>query len=255
MGEFAEVTLDGCCSAGGAAHGLAEAGHYVIGVDTRKEVRDDYLRSGAHEFHCASILDVLSDAAFMARITFSWVSPPCQFFSRMVRCRPGLRAKYEDLITPSRPLLDAWGGPYVIENVADARPWLKDPVCVCMWMWGRRTYRHRLVEAGGGLSLTPPASPSSTAFRVPPGCIPSKSGTRLNRECGWPHPVPAAKAGHWKPGWFVSVSGHERHEPVQDVMESPWMRNREDTAESIPWYMAYWAAEQLAAWRELEAAA
>lgn len=252
---FAEITADLCCSAGGAAHGLAEAGHYVIGVDTRPEVRDDYLRSGAHEFICASVLDVLSDPGFMARITFTWNSPPCQRFSRMCRCRPELWKKYPDLITPSRPLLDAWGGPWMMENVADARPWMKDPITLCMWMWGRETYRHRLIEAGGGLSLTPPASPSSTAFSVPAGCIRSKTGSRLNRECGWPHPVPAAKAGHWKPGWFVSVGGHERKEQVQAVMEAGWIRNREDVAESIPWYMAYWAARELAAWRELGAAA
>jgi DNA (cytosine-5)-methyltransferase 1 len=253
---YAEITLDGCCSSGGAAHGLAKAGHYVIGVDTRPEVRDDYLRSGAHEFICASVLDVLSDPGFMARITFTWNSPPCQHFSRMCRCRPGLRAKYPDLITPSRPLLEAWGGPWAMENVADARPWMRDPVTLCMWMWGRETYRHRLVEAGGGLCLTPPACPSSsTTATLPPGYARSKTGDRPNRECGWPHPVPAAKAGHWTPGHFVSVSGHERKEPVQRVMEAPWMRNREDVAESIPWYLAYWAAQELAARRELEAAA
>jgi hypothetical protein len=38
-------------------------------------------------------------------------------------------------------------------------------------------------------------------------------------------------------------------------MEAGWMRKREDVAESIPWYMAAWVMDQLAAWREAEAAA
>jgi hypothetical protein len=67
--------------------------------------------------------------------------------------------------------------------------------------------------------------------------------------------VRTARAGHWKPGYFVSVAGHERKAPVQAVMEAPWMTNREAVKESIPWYLSYWIAEQLAAWRELEAAA
>jgi DNA (cytosine-5)-methyltransferase 1 len=245
-----EVIADLCCGAGGAARGMSKAGHYVIGVDTNAKLRDDYLRSGAAEFVHASITDVLADTTFLRRITFAWVSPPCQHFSRMCRCRPELRERYPDLITPSRPLLDAWGGLYVIENVSGARPWMKNPVCVCMWMWGRETYRHRLLEAGGGLALTPPRPP---AFPSP--------GTRIDPECGWPHPFPASKAGHWGQDQragkrtFVSVSGHELREPVQRVMEAGWMRKREDVAESIPWYMAAWVMDQLAAWREAEAAA
>lgn len=240
--SYAEITLDGCCGAGGAANGLAGAGHYVIGVDTNPRLREDYLRSGAAEFHCASVLDVLSDTAFMARVTFAWVSPPCQHFSRMCRCRPGLRKKYPDLITPSRPLLERWGGPWAIENVYGARDWMKAPACLCMHgHFGRETYRHRLIETGGGLVLNPlPAVHGD--------------GSRIDRECGCAHPVPAAKAGHWKPGMFVSVSGHERREPVRRVMEIGWMRKREDVAEAIPPYMAAWVAGELAAWRAAEAA-
>ena len=247
---FTEITLDGCCGAGGAARGLTRAGHYVIGVDTNPAVRDSYLRSGAHEFVCASILDVLSDKSFMARITFTWNSPPCQFFSKMVRCRPELRAKYPDLITPSRPLLDAWGGPWAMENVYGARDWMRTPVVLCMHgHFGREFYRHRLVEAGGGLALTPPRRAAS-------GHHPCDSSAKPNRECGCVHPVAAAKAGHWKPGMFVSVAGHERKEPVRRVMEidERWMPKREDVSEAIPWYMAYEIAVQLAAWRA-EAAA
>ena len=64
-----QVTLDGCCGEGGGARGLVRAGHYVVGVDTDASCRDGYLRSGAHEFICADILEVLGDRGFMARFT------------------------------------------------------------------------------------------------------------------------------------------------------------------------------------------
>jgi DNA (cytosine-5)-methyltransferase 1 len=178
----------------------------------------------------------------------------------MCRCRPELRDRYPDLITPCRPLLDAWGGLYVIENVAGAKAWMKNPVCVCMWgHFGRELYRHRLLEAGGGLVLTlprPPASVPSPGTSVPDGYVMSGNPGRPNRECGLPHPVRAAKAGHWKPGWFVSVAGHERKEPVRRVMEidESWVPRREDVSEAIPPYMAAWVMGELASWRESEAA-
>jgi DNA (cytosine-5)-methyltransferase 1 len=228
------AVLDVCSGAGGAARGYVQAGFEVRGVDSNPRLREDYLGSGAAEFICADALEVLADRSFVRRFDFIHYSPPCQHFSQMARCRPGLAARYPDLITPGRPLLEAAGRPYVIENVAAARPWLKDPVTMCMWMLGRETYRHRLLEPGGGLTLAPPAPPPA-------------NGVRPNRECGWPHPVPTARAGHWQPGYFVSVAGHERKEPVRRVMEIGWMRNRDDVAEAIPPYLAHWIAGQLTA--------
>ena len=60
--------FDGCCGGGGAARGLAQDGrHEVTGVDINPRLRDTYLRSGAAEFICADILEVLGDISFMAR--------------------------------------------------------------------------------------------------------------------------------------------------------------------------------------------
>jgi DNA (cytosine-5)-methyltransferase 1 len=101
-------------------------------------------------------------------------------------------------------------------------------------MFGRETYRHRLFEAGGGFTLAAPPAPQQDM----PG---------RRKSCGWPHPVATARAGHWEPGKFVSVSGHERKEPVRRVMEIDWMREREDVAEAIPPYFTQWIGEQLAA--------
>jgi DNA (cytosine-5)-methyltransferase 1 len=239
-----EYVIDICCGEGGAARGYAQAGHHVVGVDSNPGCREGYLRSGAAEFICGDALKYLADEKFMRRFSFVHYSPPCQFASAMTSCRPGLRETYPNLITPGRPLLNRLYLPYVIENVGAARPWLKDPVTLCMWMFGRETYRHRLIEAGGGFSLQPPPAPA-------PGCHP---GIKPNRECGWPHPVPTARAGHWKLGYFVSVAGHERKEPVRRVMQIDWMSNRDAVAEAIPPYLAGFIAEQLDSWRLEQAA-
>ena len=180
----------------------------------------------------ADILEVLRSPLLLHGVSFILVAPPCQFYSQMSRCRPKLAEQYPNLIPPVRDALNATGLPWVIENVEAARPWMKNPVMLCGWMFGREMYRHRLLETGGGFRLAPPPAP-------PPGT----PGRR--RACGWPHPVPAAKAGHWTPGRFVSVSGHERKEPVRRVMEISWMRDRDDVAEAFPPYMARWIGDQI----------
>jgi DNA (cytosine-5)-methyltransferase 1 len=200
-------------------------------VDIHPALRRDYLRSGAASFTCADILEVLA-SPMVRGVDAIVVAPPCQHYSQMSRCRPGLAVLYPELITPVREKLNATGLPWVIENVEAARPWMKNPVTLCGWMFGREMYRHRLLEAGGGLVLAaPPRPPDGTPGR--------------RRSCGWPHPVRAARAGHWVPGRFVSVSGHERKDPVRRVMEIGWMRNRDDVAEAFPPYMAAWLGEQL----------
>lgn len=248
VGDLTEYILDGCCGQGGGARGYALAGHCVVGVDSDPGCRDGYLRSGAAEFICADILEVLADRGFMSRFTVALVNPPCQGYSRMSYCRPEIEGRYPRLIKPVQPLLDDWGGPFVIENVEGARSELRDPVTMCMWMFGARTYRHRLLEAGGGLTLYPPVPP-------PAGQPFDEGNARIDRRCGWPHPVPAAKAGHWEPGKFVSVAGHERKEQVFSVMEIGWMSSRDKVKEAIPPYLGSWIAGQVASWRAGQEAA
>jgi DNA (cytosine-5)-methyltransferase 1 len=247
---YAEITLNGCCCEGGGARGLVRAGHYVVGVDTDPSCREGFLRAvdGHGEFICASILDVLDDTGFLERFTFGDFSPPCQRDSVMTRCRPGLAAAYPDLIPLIQPRADALGIPFVIENPDNAatRRKLRDPVTMCMHMFGRPGYRHRLFEAGGGLVLVPP-EPSPFVMFTTDG--------RVNQACGWPHPVATARAGHWEPGMFVSVAGHERKAPVFSVMEIGWMSSRDRVKEAIPPYLGYWIAQQLAAWRAGQEAA
>lgn len=135
----AEVTLDGCCGAGGAARGLAKAGHYVIGVDVRPKLRDAYLRSGAAEFICADILEMLADASFMSQFDLAHCSFPCQPHTDLKNAWNAHH--HDDLIPSGRKLLEAWGGPWVIENVPGSP--LRNPVtlCGCMFRLGSAGYR------------------------------------------------------------------------------------------------------------------
>lgn len=228
------IGLDGCCGAGGATRGYADAGHVMTGLDSVPQPR--YLKSGAASFIQADILEFLGRTAADRRAVrrvydFIHVSPPCQRGSKMTNCRPGLAASYPDLVGQVRELLDATGLPYVIEQPEHGIP-LRDPVTLCGWMFGYETYRHRCFEAGGGLVLAAPPAP--------PEDMPGR-----RRQCGWPHPVPAAKAGHWVPGKFVSIAGNCA--PVakcRQAMAIGWT-NREELAEAIPPYMTRWIGEQL----------
>lgn len=226
--------LDGCCGLGGATRGYVDAGHEVTGVDIAPQPH--YLEgSGGREFIHHDIRVVLSQGNWLRdNFDFVHVSPPCQRDSRMSRCRPGLAETYPDLIAPVRELLGASGLPYVIENVVGSP--LKNPVMLCMYMFGRRAYRHRLFEAGGGCVLQKP--PQMSPYQ---NFVTDRVGVR---ECGWVHPVKAARAGHWKPGMFVSVAGHERIGPMREVMEIDW-GTREELAEAIPPYFTRWIGEQL----------
>lgn len=227
------IVLDGCCGAGGASRGYARAGHEVLGVDS--EPQPNYLKSGARWFLRADILEVLRQP-WIAGVDFIHLSPPCQRGSRMSNCRPGLAQTYPDLVPSVREAAIATGKPYVIEQPEHGTP-LIDPVRLCMWQFGREAYRHRDFEAGGGFKLAQPPRPPEGSARL--------------RSCGWPHPVPAARAGHWEPGRFVSVAGHERVTLTRKVMEIDWT-TREELAEAIPPYFTEWIGTQI--WRCSDAA-
>lgn len=100
------VLLDLFSGAGGAGEGYHRAGFRVIGVDIRPMPRYP------HEFVQADAMQVLQH---IADGTAPWpgapypdaihASPPCQAYSQMTSCRPGLAAQYPalvDAVNPSR---------------------------------------------------------------------------------------------------------------------------------------------------------
>ena len=185
--------LDLFCCAGGAAMGYHRAGFEVVGVDIKTQ------KNYPFEFHQADALEFPLDGFDAVH-----ASPPCQRYSAMSTCRPGLAGEYPDYIGLTRTRLEASGLPWVIENVPGSP--LRSPLMLCGFMFGLRLYRHRLFETS--FFLLEPGHPR--------------------------HDVPSSRAGHWTPGTIMSVAGHVA--PVAEAraaMGIGWM-NREEMAEAIP---------------------
>jgi DNA (cytosine-5)-methyltransferase 1 len=199
--------LDLYCGAGGAAVGYHRAGYEVVGVD--REPQPNY----PFEFIQADAIEFL--ALHGREYDLRHASPPCQRYSPMSNCRPGLAEEYPDLIPVTRAVLELIGGPYVIENVPGSS--LRVDVELCGQTFGLPLYRHRWFESN-----------------VPMLGIPHAK-----------HRTPASRAGHWKPGTIMSVSGHVS--PIAEAkraMGIDWM-TRDELAESIPPDYTQWIGEQL----------
>ena len=129
--------------------------------------------------------------------------------------RPVHGRGHPNLIRPTRIILDHLGLPYVIENVvgSDVRP----DITLCGHMFGLKLYRHRLFESNM-LLMSPPHQR---------------------------HIIPGSRAGHWKPGQIISVSGN--CSPIalaREAMGIDWM-NRNELAESIPPAYTEWIGQQI----------
>ncbi len=210
--------LDLGCGRGIVSEAYARAGFRVTGIDIVPQP------GYRHEFIQADMLTFPLEG-----YDFIHLSAPCQRWSRMVSCRPGLREQYPDLITPMRPRLAASGIPYVIENV-EGSP-LRNPAWLCSFSFGRLLYRHRGWEGGNGFTVPPLAHPE--------------------------HVIPASKAGHWVPGTVMSIAGHIAPvDMARELMGVDWFVPREELVEAVPVYMtSYVAYHALAAISRLEAAA
>jgi DNA (cytosine-5)-methyltransferase 1 len=200
---------DLCSGVGISADGYLGAGMSATGFDSDPGCERYY----PGEFHCTDILTLTAD--FLSQFDLVHLGAPCQRWSKMTQCRPELAAQYPDLITPLRPVLEACGRPYVIENVEGA-PLIPDrTIMLCGTMWGRELYRHRLIETGGGLTVPPLRHPR--------------------------HTKRASRAGHWEPGTVMSIAGHVA--PISMAFELMGVTRkmpRERLVEAAPaYYLAY----------------
>ena len=129
--------LDLFCGAGGASMGLHRAGFEVVGIDIsiQKHYPFKFIQGNAL-------------TADLSGYDFVWASPPCQAYTRMSRGllkSQGRQREHPKLIEATRAKLNAWGGPYIIENVSGAP--LLNPIVLCGSSFGLLVQRHRLFES------------------------------------------------------------------------------------------------------------
>lgn len=122
--------LDLFCGEGGAAVGYDRAGFSVDGVDRDRA----HLRHYPFLHFNDDALDHL--ATFGHTYDAIHASPPCQAYTRG---NAGRVTSWPRLIEPVRTVLGRLGLPYIIENVADARGELINPVMLCGCMFDLKT--------------------------------------------------------------------------------------------------------------------
>jgi len=152
--------LDLFCCAGGAAMGYHRAGFDLYAVDITPQPNYPFA------FHQGDALDVMRRLLLGEAVAFThrdgtveWLtladfdaihaSPPCQGYLNLGKVNQALGRDYEhpQLIAATRDLIAATGLPYVIENVADARRELREPIRICGTGLHLPLRRHRLFES------------------------------------------------------------------------------------------------------------
>jgi DNA (cytosine-5)-methyltransferase 1 len=205
------LVLDLFCCAGGASEGYRQAGFEVVGVDIERQPHYPW------QFIQCDALEYL-DGAKLSEFAAIHASPPCQAYSHAQRIRD---REHPDLIGEVRKRMQASGLPYVIENVEDARPWLRDPVMLCGAMFpGLRTYRHRLFECS--FPVEQPDHPPHTARQTKMGRPPQD-------------------------GEFMHIVGNfSGVQAAREAMGIDWMV-RDELREAIPPAYTRWVGQQLLA--------
>lgn len=185
--------LDLFCGAGGASWGLHLAGFDVTGVDICPQPNYPF------KFVQADALAYPLDGYDLI-----WASPVCKRWSSATATSK-TKHLWPDQIAPVRERLEAWGEPYIIENVAGAP--LRNPVMLCGHQFGLKVYRHRLFE-------------SNILLLVP-----------------WhlPHPEPPVKMGRPpSEGGYMNPVGNFSGVPyARKAMGISWMGQKE-LAQAIP---------------------
>jgi hypothetical protein len=134
--------LDAFCCAGGATRGYQLTGFHVTGVDIAEQ--PNYC---GDEFHRGDAVEFIRQHG--REFDAIHASPPCQGYLNLTKQNRamGRQVEHATLIAATRAALVATGRPFVIENVADARPDMIDPVRICGTGLGLPLRRHRLFES------------------------------------------------------------------------------------------------------------
>ena len=141
------LLLDVYCGAGGAGMGYYSAGFDVVGVDINPQP------SYPFDFIQADAIDYLRHLARRKVLPYQVIhaSPPCQGYIKGLNAANAAMGRGGKdrplLIARTRKLLQRTGLPYVIENVADAREAMLEPVRICGTGLDLPLRRHRLFES------------------------------------------------------------------------------------------------------------
>ncbi|WP_327670403.1 MULTISPECIES: DNA methylase [unclassified Streptomyces] len=149
------------CS-GGAGWGYYLAGFEVDGCDIvdRPRYPFAYYRGDALEYLAHLIV-----TGEIERYKLVHASPPCQAKNTLTvgtNASQGWGGTHEDLVAPTRELLDATGLPYVIEQ-PNGQAAIRKDVSLCGEMFGLGVLRHRNFELGCW-STAAPAHPKHRGY-------------------------------------------------------------------------------------------
>lgn len=206
--------LDLYCCAGGAARGYQMAGFRVVGVD--KVDRPNYC---GDDFIQMDALAYLREVAPKYVWALKHASPPCQEANTLTitNRKFGRGGEHEQLLPPTRALLDELGGPYVIEQPASRRAGLmRTDLRLCMDMFPvkpPRVFRHRDFEL------------SSMSVNQP------KHRPHRGRVRGWRHGV--QHEGDYVAA-YGSGGGKATVAEMQHALGIDWTDVREELTEAIP---------------------
>lgn len=149
------TVLDNFGGEGGVAVGYAMRGAVVLGVENKPA------RIKRYPFPVLHMDAIEAIVRYGPYFDLIHGSPTCTGYSRGTAAIPDRIARYPRLIPATREAMLGTGRPYVIENVADARRELEDPVMLCGRMFALGATdddgtalvmdRHRLFETSWGM--------------------------------------------------------------------------------------------------------
>lgn len=226
--------LDLFCCAGGAGTGYHRAGFQVDGCDIADRPNYPF---PYHQGDALAYLAELIATGEIHRYAMVHASPPCQDKCSLTvgtNRSQGWGGTHEDLVAPTRNLLNRTGLPYVIEQ-PNGRAEIRKDLTLCGEMFGLGVIRHRNFELGGWTTARPAHVPHRGRVR----------GYRHGRFYDGPY-----VAGYGSGGGKPSIT------ELQAAMGITWTDVREELTEAIPpAYTEFIGRAYLAATNASEAAA
>ncbi|MCX4813031.1 DNA methylase [Streptomyces sp. NBC_01239] len=216
----APSVLDLFSCAGGAAMGYHRAGFEVDGCDIAERPRYPF---AYHRGDALEYLDRLITTGEIERYTLVHASPPCQAKNTLTvgtNASQGWGGIHEDLVAPTRELLDRSGLPYVIEQ-PNGQAEIRKDLSLCGEMFGLGVLRHRNFELGRW-AVARPAHPKHRGYVR-----------------GWRH-------GVYRDGPYVAAygdgGGKASVSEMQHAMCITWTDVHEELTEAIPPAYTQWIA-------------